>query len=372
MIDNNESTGVPEVKSEQFVNKKIIALVSVVIVFILLIYVNISSGKSNNHEQDIDLSAPVLNFNETPPPLLVDNKLSNNQQFLLNKQQYNTETDGQPKGSNDFSNVDPVKLMQFKQMMDEANQEKMNEINQRRKTSTLIVNVSVSDTAANVGTYVKSEKNQQSVSNISIKDTEVVNAARTSNLSSTILEGTIVHATLETAVNSDLPGSMRAVINRTVYSADGINKLLNPGDRLVMQYTSKLTQGATRIFAIGSRIIKADGISINLGSPVTSPLGVSGLGSDSVDTHFFARFGEAALLAVISAGAATWDVGAKDELNSASLYRQGIADSFSNTANETLQANAGRPPTLYVNQGKEITVFVAKDISFADVYGRLL
>ena len=37
-------------------------------------------------------------------------------------------------------------------------------------------------------------------------------------------------------------------------------------------------------------------------------------------------------------------------------------------ASQILQNNINIPPTGYVNQGTEITIFVARDIDFSDVY----
>lgn len=367
MTDTDKT--IPEVQDDS--NKKKIWIgLGAVILCIFVLYANIATSKKSYMESNIDDVAPVLSFNDSSDPMLTSTRSNFKIASINNKiPSIQNETDvkgnalGNTKGN---AEIDPEKLLEFKRMLDSANEKRMQEVIKRRKSSTLIYD---NQTTSVVPVVNSDNKKASSFMQQVDKSTEVVSANRTTNLATSILEGTIIHATLETAVNSDLPGSMRAVINRPVYSADGINRLLNPGDRLVMKYTSKVTKGATRVFAVGSRIIKSDGVSIQLGSEIASKLGVTGVGADSVDSHFFEKFAEASLLAVLSAGAATMNVSDEDQWNSLSLYRGTIADSFAESANKSLDQNADRQPTLHIGQGKEISVFVAKDINFDEVYG---
>lgn len=357
---DGKKTQIPEVEGRANNSKKVAGVIVGVLGFIFIIYANTATSKKTLANTTAKEVAPVLSFHESSDPVFSKRAREEQKRDSLIKKA-NIEISQE---SNEPS-IDPEKLMQFKKMMDNANEKKMREIVQRRRSKTLIF---INNASENQASSIESSKPKSFIEEVD-KTTKVVSATRTTNLSNSILEGTIIHATLETAVNSDLPGSMRAVVNRTVYSADGMNKLLNPGDRLVMKYTSKVTKGATRVFAVGTRIIKSDGVSINIGSEVASPLGVVGLGASSVDTHFFERFSESALLAVISAGAATMNVSDSDQYNSLSMYRSSIADSFADSAANSLSQNKNIPPTLYVDQGREITVFVAKDINFDEVYG---
>ena len=353
----------PEVKDRRNEIKKVMAIVVTAIALILILNSKIVLGKKSYNTHAVSEVLPTLNFSEKP-----ERELHKENQPKYESPEtsiFEKVTDGGHNKETQEESIDPEQLIQFKQLLDNVNEKKMREIIERRSAPTLII----SDTSTTTATIATESKPPKNFIEEVDKTTKVVSATRTMNLSNSILEGTIIHATLETAVNSDLPGSMRAIINRTIYSADGMHKLLNPGDRLVMKYSSKISQGATRIFAVGSRIIKADGISINLGSEIASPLGAVGIGADSVDTHFFERFSEASLMAVISAGAATMNVSDQEQLNSLSMYRSSIAESFSETAAGTLKQNNTISPTLHVGQGKEITVFVAKDINFDGVYG---
>lgn len=368
---SDKGKGIPEVPTKINDNTKIIAIsVMCVLGAVFLLYANAASSKKMTKSYSSEESAPVLSFVEGKDPVFgsrINNKNKNDSSQKNDYIEMAQKVVEKPKSENNES-VDPKDLIEFKKMMDSINEKQMREIIQRRSAKTLVYTNNYSNSVKTGDASFKPKSFKEEVD----KTTPKVSATRTANLSTSILEGTIIHATLETAVNSDLPGSMRAIINRPVYSADGLNKLLNPGDRLVMKYTSKVTKGATRVFAVGSRIIKSDGISINLGSEVASQLGVVGLGADSVDTHFFEKFAEASLLAVLSAGAATMNVSDNEQYNSLSMYRSGVADSFADAARSSLQQNTNLAPTLRIGQGREITVFVAKDINFDDVYGDLI
>lgn len=200
------------------------------------------------------------------------------------------------------------------------------------------------------------------------KESASSQAEYTGPLNVLILEGTLIHATLETAINSDLPGQLRAVVTNPVYAANGTQVLIPPASRVIAEYKSGIVQGQTRVFVIATRVITPDGISIPLNSGVASPLGVAGIGADTIDRYFLERFGQASLLALIGAGAANIGVGTEDQYNSAAFYREEVASSFSAAANEALDNSLPRGPTLHVNQGKPITLFVASDISFENVY----
>ena len=63
-----------------------------------------------------------------------------------------------------------------------------------------------------------------------------------------IAQGAVIPAVLETAINSDLPGYVRAVVSRDVSSFDGKNVLVPRGSRLVGQYRSGVALGQSRAF----------------------------------------------------------------------------------------------------------------------------
>lgn len=269
---------------------------------------------------------------------------------------------------------EPEAINQTKSELTEAEvtliQEKQRELQQRLAAPLMIVNQPVStndgEKEANANQQL-SDPNTQFMQQMRATQTASINAQSVGSLNHTILEGTLIHGVLESATNSDLPGYVRAIVSQPVYAENGSQILVPSGSRLIGQYKSGMLQGQSRIFIVWTRLIASAGISVALGSPGVDSLGVAGIGADEIDRHFWQRFGTASLLSLLSAGAANVGVNSDTQENSASEYRAAIANSFAQSANQSLQNEAMIAPTLKTYQGKPIIVFVAKDIHFKEV-----
>ncbi len=172
------------------------------------------------------------------------------------------------------------------------------------------------------------------------------------NPQTTVTQGTLIPAVLETAINTDVPGYVRAVVSQDVRSFDGTRVLVPRSSRLIGQYQSGLQGGQKRAYVIWTRLIRPDGASVNLASPAVSFDGTTGL-AGSVNSHFFKRFGSSILLSVIG-GLAT---------GGASVVLGGGA----NAASTALQQDGQIAPTVRVRQGEPIRVFTARDLDFSQV-----
>ena len=185
-------------------------------------------------------------------------------------------------------------------------------------------------------------------------------AGRIGNASFTVTEGTVLAGTLETAINSDLPGHVRAVVSRNVTSFDGSQILIPKGSRLVGQYQSDLAVGQKRTFIIWERLIRPDGVTIPLASPGTDSLGRAGV-TGKVDSHFIKRFGAALLLSVIDAGSRAVSAG------SGNVVIAGGAGGAASAVGSGLQNDLNIPPTIKVAQGTAIRIFLNRDLDFSGV-----
>lgn len=195
-------------------------------------------------------------------------------------------------------------------------------------------------------------------------DTTSVQATKIAHPSTTIASGEFIQAVLETAISSDLPGMVRAIVSRPVYAYVGEEAIIPAGSRLIGQYDSGILQGQSRVMVMWNRVILPDGITVQLNSPGNDDLGRAGQGADDINTHFWARFGQATLLSIMGAGTATAGVDPTDGYNSASAYRMAIAQSFQQTASQNVQQQQNIQPTLTLHQGAAINVFVAHDLDF--------
>ena len=181
------------------------------------------------------------------------------------------------------------------------------------------------------------------------------------DLSRVVPQGFVIPAVLETAIDSDLPGSVRAVVSRDVRGFDGSQVLIPRGSKLIGQYRSAAAVGQTRAFVVWSRLITPTGVSVDVGSPATDQLGRGGL-AGKADTHFFERFGAAILLSVVSAG-----VEAASHGNNNTSLVIGSGGQASQVASIALQKQIDIPTTIRVPQGAPVQVSVVRDLDFSGV-----
>lgn len=189
-----------------------------------------------------------------------------------------------------------------------------------------------------------------------------------------IMEGTLIEATLQTAISSALPGNITGVINRDIFDSVNQNHLLIPrGSRLVGSYESSIAFDQRKLMMSWDRIIFPDGRSMRLpGVPTHDLQGMSGLGG-SVNTHFWSIFGQSAMLSLIGAGASVAIApGGGGSVFAGLSPRQTIAmqvaQDFQRVANMVMQRNMNRQPTIEIEAGTPFTIFVLDDIFFEEPF----
>lgn len=206
----------------------------------------------------------------------------------------------------------------------------------------------------------KLSSNEAFLDRVTRQRPETVGTDRLSSTDQVVPQGTVITGVLETAINSDLPGLVRAVVSRDVRGLDGSRVLIPRGSRLIGQYSNGVALGQSRAFVIWTRLLRSDGVSIQLGSAATDPLGQAGLGG-KVNNHFLRRFGAAALLSVITSGL-DYLVNTAQRGGSVVI---GSPTQATQLAGIALQREIDIPPTIKVAQGTPVRVFVAKDLDFA-------
>lgn len=180
-------------------------------------------------------------------------------------------------------------------------------------------------------------------------------AGRSFDPATTVTEGTLIPAVLETAIDTDVPGFVRAIVSTDVRSFDGRTVLVPRSSRLIGQYKSGLSAGQRRAYVIWTRVIRPDGVSVDLGSPAIAFGGETGI-AGKVNSHFFERFGSAMLLSVLG--------GLPNLIGTNSAVIVGGGNSAASAA---VQQNGQVSPTIRVRQGEPIRVFTAKDLDFSKV-----
>ena len=178
------------------------------------------------------------------------------------------------------------------------------------------------------------------------------------NPANTVTQGTLIPAILETAIDTNVPGYVRAVVSQDVRSFDGTKVLVPRSSRLIGQYQSGLQNGQKRAYVIWTRLIRPDGASVNLASPAIGFDGTTGLAGKVSGNSFFKRFGSAMLLSVVGG------VGSLATGGAAGVLIGGASSSAAATA---AQQDGQRGPTVRVRQGEPIRIFTARDLDFSTV-----
>jgi type IV secretion system protein VirB10 len=189
--------------------------------------------------------------------------------------------------------------------------------------------------------------------------------------SRTVVQGTIISAVLETAIDSQLPGSIRAQVTDPVYSFDGSRVLMPSGTILIGQFDNNVQLEQERVLIAWNRAITPDGNSIQLGSTGTDTLGRAGT-EGNVDNRYLTKFGAATLVSLITALPTALAAAAGSQSSNGTTVNVGttaqVAGSVGNTASgqgsNMLSQYLSLPPIIRVPQGEEIRVFTNRDLIF--------
>jgi len=176
-------------------------------------------------------------------------------------------------------------------------------------------------------------------------------------------KGAFIDCTLETAIDSTLPGMTTCVMATDAFGVDGQVVLLERGTKLIGETRGQVQQGAARIFVVWSEARTPAGVIVPLDSPGADELGRAGLPGE-VNTHFWARFGAAMLVSVINgaveAGVQSTRSGSGTVVVNPTASQDVMTDVLKNTLNI--------PPTVVKHNGDRIQVLVARDLDFRSVY----
>lgn len=176
-------------------------------------------------------------------------------------------------------------------------------------------------------------------------------------------KGAFLDCTLETAIDSTLPGMTTCVMATDTFGVDGQVVLLERGTKLVGETRGQVQQGSARVFVVWDEARTPTGVIVPLASPGTDELGRSGL-SGTVDRHFWERFGAAILVSVIDGTIQSAVQSSHGNSGTVIVNPSATQDVMT----EVLKNTINIPPTVVKHQGDRIQVLVARDLDFRSVY----
>jgi type IV secretion system protein VirB10 len=178
-----------------------------------------------------------------------------------------------------------------------------------------------------------------------------------------LAKGAFIDCTLETAIDSSLPGMTTCITATDTFSEDGTVVLLERGTKLIGETRGQVQQGAARVFVLWTEARTPAGIVVPLDSPGADELGRSGLAGE-VNRHFWDRFGAAILISTLD-GTVQAAVQSASRSGGPVIYNPSSSESV---VTDVLKSSVNIPPTITKRNGDRIQVFVARDLDFRPVY----
>jgi type IV secretion system protein VirB10 len=176
--------------------------------------------------------------------------------------------------------------------------------------------------------------------------------------------GAFIDCTLETAIDSTLPGMTTCVTASDTFGADGKVVLLERGTKLVGETRGQVQQGQARLFVLWTQARTPAGVVVPLDSPGTDELGRAGVAGE-VQRHFWQRFGAAMLISLVDGAVQAGVQSAASRSNGTVIY---APSGSQDVLTEVLKGTVQIPPTIVIANGDRIQVLVARDLDFRPVY----
>ncbi|HXR20218.1 MAG TPA: type IV secretion system protein VirB10 [Steroidobacteraceae bacterium] len=176
-------------------------------------------------------------------------------------------------------------------------------------------------------------------------------------------KGAFIDCTLETAIDSTLPGMTTCVTATDTFGVDGEVILLERGTKLVGETRGQVQQGMARVFVLWTEARTPTGVIVPLDSPATDELGRAGL-AGTVERHFWERFGAALFISTID-GAVQAAVQSSSRGSGTVIYNPTATQ---DVTTEIFKNTLNIAPTVRKANGDRIQILVARDIDFTNVY----
>lgn len=218
-------------------------------------------------------------------------------------------------------------------------------------------------------------------SQVNVKTTFIANRANI------VAQGKLITAVLETAINTEVPGAVRAVVSRDVYGEAGNEVLIARGSRLYGSYSSEVSRGQGRVQINWTRLIRPDGVDLAISSFVSDQFGRSGIEGE-VNNKYGSTIANSLLtsiLAVAGVAAAEKVIGNNGSTSTTNNPTQGsvtttgnastqavynvsktITDTVTRIVNDNLSVN----PVIRVPQGTRVNVIVNADMDIPSMKKR--
>lgn len=200
--------------------------------------------------------------------------------------------------------------------------------------------------------------------------TPVALAKRMADQDLLLPKGRQVDCVLTGRIINELPGFTSCALTQNLYSDNGKVLLLERGSEAIGEYGTGGANGARRLFVVWNRIKTPGGVEIDLQSPGADPLGTSGH-PGFLEQRWLERIGTAMMVSVMKDVVAL-EIAKRAPPQGIGGSQQAPWSQSSETgqqlAEQILKQTINVRPTLYINEGERISIYVARDLDFSPVY----
>lgn len=208
-----------------------------------------------------------------------------------------------------------------------------------------------------------------------VRPTGSAQPTRLAQPDTTMVRGTYLRCVLETRIVSDLDGFASCVVTEPVYSFNGRALLLPKGAKIYGRYSAGDFMN-NRMAVVWDRVLTPSGVDVTLQAPGVDNLGSSGM-TGQYDAHWARRISSALMISLLSDAfkySAAEEGPTRTGLTSGGLVTQepfesNTAESIQRLAEQAIAENSRRPPTVTINQGTVVNIYVTADIDFGSVLG---
>ncbi|WP_028838809.1 TrbI/VirB10 family protein [Thermomonas fusca] len=187
--------------------------------------------------------------------------------------------------------------------------------------------------------------------------------------------GTYIRCVLETRIVTDVPGYTSCLVAEPVYSVNGRSLLFPKGTKLLGQYGGGGGGARERVAVVWDRAITPQGVDVTMASPGIDNLGGAGH-PGQYDAHWGSRISSAILISMVSDlfkymgeknGPTTGVVYPQSGVVIEQPYQSNTAQTVQQLAQQALQEGANQRPTITINNGSILSVYVSQDVDFTGV-----
>ena len=177
--------------------------------------------------------------------------------------------------------------------------------------------------------------------------------------SNTVMQGTVIEATLTTGINSQLSGTITSTVSYDIWSFDMSRVLIPRGSQMFGRYSNEVAVGQKRVLVAWDRVVTPNGQVVDLEAYGSDRLGRSGL-TGKVNSRFLQRFGSAALISIFSAAPAAAAASVKND--ESAILAEAVSTDASDNASAVIEEYLSLAPIITVEHGSVIMVMVTNDM----------